>query len=696
MAKGTLTVRVLGDTKPLADSVGNVGKKLGKFAAIGTAAFAAAGAAAVGGAFKVAAFGDEIAKTSQKAGLGVEQMQELRFAFGQGGVDATKFDTAVQKFNKNLGEAATTGGASADAFKTLGVSLKDGSGNIRDTGAVLDEVLPKLAGIESDAERAALAGDLLGMRAGPELAAALADGGAGIDAAREKAQELGIVMSEDAAAAAEVFTDQWDDITQSAGALLRQGLTPVMEFLSSTVFPALQDGIGLLGRLKDTFDEAGGGVAGLKEIFGTLADGSGEMFAGILTAAQTAIASVVTWLAEGGFTTIFQAIIDARERMLDAALVLFPALLDAAVQFLPQLVEWIAGTMIPQVLDFIVTAVPQMLESGLQLFTSLIDAVVEVLPTLVGTLVGDVLPTVLQTILGMIPQLLDAAVVAFTTLVDAVVDILPTLLDTLLGDVLPAVLGTVLDMIPQLLDAAITTFLAIVDAVIEVLPTIIDVLVGTVLPAVIATLLEMIPVLLDAGIQVFTALVDALPEVLPELIGVVLTDLVPAVVDAVMQLVPALYTAGREIIAGLIRGIGSMIGSVGDAIGAVAGRIRDALPFSPAKVGPLSGSGSPDRAGVKIGRMVADGLTSTVSDIARAADRAAGAATISSTAGGTFGGTFGGGGGGADPRVLQALRDLTGERRGVRQPIQLVTPDGTVLMEWLMGGSLQQAARAGA
>lgn len=241
---GQLRIRVVGDTSNLRKSLGKGTKQIGAFAKkaakIGAAGVAALGAAAVGGAMKVASFGDEIAKSAQKAGLGVEQFQELRFAFKQGGVEAGTFDTAVQKFNKRLGESATMGGTADEAFQRLGVSLRDADGNVRDASGAMDEVLPKLAEIQSDAERAAVAGDLFGQRAGPELAAALSDGGEGIDAARQKAQDLGIVMSKEATKTAEEFTDKLDDLKQSALGLLRKGLTPVMGWLADTGMPFLQ------------------------------------------------------------------------------------------------------------------------------------------------------------------------------------------------------------------------------------------------------------------------------------------------------------------------------------------------------------------------------------------------------------------------------------------------------------------------
>lgn len=52
-----------------------------------------------------------------------------------------------------------------------------------------------------------------------------------------------------------------------------------------------------------------------------------------------------------------------------------------------------------------------------------------------------------------------------------------------------------------------------------------------------------------------------------------------------------LVNAGRNIIQGLTRGIRNAIGGAVDAVRGGVQRIRNLLPFSPAKDGPLSGSG---------------------------------------------------------------------------------------------------------
>jgi len=648
MAKGTLTVRVLGDTKPFSKAVGGIGGKLGKLAKAGAAAFAVAGAAAVTGAFKVAEFGDEVAKSAGKAGLAVEPFQELRFAFGQGGVEAATMDTALLKFNKRLGESATGVGTADDAFAALGVSLTDADGGVRDAGGAIDEVLPKLAAIESDAERASLAGDLFGQRAGPELAAALSDGIGGIDAAREKAQELGIVMGGPAAEAAEKFTDQFDDIKQSALGFAREALTPLMVLMSDKVFPAIQDGIGRLRELKVVFGEAGGGADGLKAVFADLFGGEGGgLFAGILDAARSAIASLVEWLAGDGFTQIFTFIMESRERLFEAAMTLFPALLEAAVTFLPQLLAWFTETMIPRLLEFIVTSVPTLLDAAVTLFTSLVDAVVQVLPNLISTLLDDVLPTVLETVLGMIPQLLETAVELFMMLVDAVVEVLPDLISTLLGDVLPEVLDALLGMIPELLNTAVELFLMLVDAVIEVLPELLQTLLVDVLPQVLETILGMIPELLEAAIEAFFALVTGLLDVLPDLLDTLLVDVLPQVIETLIGMIPELLVASFDVFMALVDGLldalpellttivtevipgvvgavlemvpklvaigGDIVGGIWDGIKGTGSWLKDkvvgwAADVLPGPIADLLGISSPSKLFAEMGRDVGRGL----------------------------------------------------------------------------------------
>ena len=114
--------------------------------------------------------------------------------------------------------------------------------------------------------------------------------------------------------------------------------------------------------------------------------------------------------------------------------------------------------------------------------------------------------------------------------------------------------------------------------------------------------------------------------------------------DWLTQKLPGvLEQGGINMVMGLVHGIESVAMAPVNAAESIVGDIRNLLPFSPAKRGPLSGAGSPDIAGRKFATMFADGITAGASDAERAASRMAGGAQ---TAAGASGGRGGGAGGG--------------------------------------------------
>lgn len=92
------------------------------------------------------------------------------------------------------------------------------------------------------------------------------------------------------------------------------------------------------------------------------------------------------------------------------------------------------------------------------------------------------------------------------------------------------------------------------------------------------------------------------------------------IMGAVGNLGSLLVNAGRNVIQGLINGIRGMISNVGSAMSNVASTIRSYLPFSPAEVGPMSGSGAPEVSGGRIAETLGDGIMSELSRVDRAAD----------------------------------------------------------------------------
>jgi TP901 family phage tail tape measure protein len=116
----------------------------------------------------------------------------------------------------------------------------------------------------------------------------------------------------------------------------------------------------------------------------------------------------------------------------------------------------------------------------------------------------------------------------------------------------------------------------------------------------------------------FQAVVNSIRDKINTAISIV-RGLPGQLIGALGNLASLLYNAGQNIINGLINGISNRIGALKAKISEAASSIRNALPFSPAKEGPLSGNGDPTIAGGKIVSMVAEGMSAQVPRLRAAA-----------------------------------------------------------------------------
>ncbi len=196
----------------LSKDLGGVGKQLGKVGkeSLAFGKWFAAGATAAGGALfglvkGVANAGDQIAKTADKLGVGIEGLQKLRYHAELAGVENTKLDDSLRFLLNGAGEAAQGVGAAKDAFAALGISVKDSTGKMKDGEALMYEVADAIDKIEDPALRVSIAQDLMG-RSGSDMINAFKGGAAAMKKSGEEAVKLGII-TEEQARASEKFND---------------------------------------------------------------------------------------------------------------------------------------------------------------------------------------------------------------------------------------------------------------------------------------------------------------------------------------------------------------------------------------------------------------------------------------------------------------------------------------------------------
>jgi len=200
---------------------------------------ALAGVAAVGGLATLIdrsiSAADAVGKTADKIGVGVEALQELRYAAQLAGVEQRTMDMALQRFTRRVAEAAKGTGEAKQALAQMGIALKDQHGNIRRSEDLLNDVAEAFRRTTDPAERLRLAFKLFDSE-GVAMVNMLVGGAEALEATRRRARDLGIVLDEDLVRNAEKARDELDTLGKVISANLTRAvldLAPVIADASS-------------------------------------------------------------------------------------------------------------------------------------------------------------------------------------------------------------------------------------------------------------------------------------------------------------------------------------------------------------------------------------------------------------------------------------------------------------------------------
>lgn len=213
-------------------------KKLNAFAGIakGVAAgmaiaFTAASAATVFALRSVTTEADRMAKTAQKIGIAVEELQRLNLAANRSGATFESLRIGVSQLNRNL--ANTASGATSEAsraFKALGIEAKNTDGTIKSASQVIDEISDKFAGFQDGVNKSAIAMMIFG-ESGGDLIPLLNQGSDALAKAKARSDAFGATMSGPLTKASERLNDAMADLnTAGFGVLVQLGerLVPIM------------------------------------------------------------------------------------------------------------------------------------------------------------------------------------------------------------------------------------------------------------------------------------------------------------------------------------------------------------------------------------------------------------------------------------------------------------------------------------
>jgi hypothetical protein len=253
-------------TKAAFDRVGKGLKVIGGGAKMAGMGVAKIGLAAAGAATALAAlvkintdFMDKLGKTASKLGIEVEFLQNMRFAAEQTGVKVEALDMGLQRFIRRAAEAASGTGEAKRAFQQLGIQLKDGNGNLRDVELLMNDVADGIMNTSDSAEQVRLAFKFFDSE-GVSLVNTLKNGSKGLQDFKTEAENLGLIISKESIAKAEMFADSLN--------ILKKQFTAITANLTAAFIPIMQDASTALSEMMtelkgndDDFEQFGKAMA---------------------------------------------------------------------------------------------------------------------------------------------------------------------------------------------------------------------------------------------------------------------------------------------------------------------------------------------------------------------------------------------------------------------------------------------------
>ncbi|MBR1193241.1 hypothetical protein [Bradyrhizobium sp. AUGA SZCCT0160] len=277
---GALRVVLGADTAALDKGLKDSQSKLGAFGTAVTAGMAAvaAGVAAasvsiVGSIQRAIDSADKMNKLSQSTGLTTQELSKLSYAAELADVSGEALGKSMGKLSKAMTSAAVDGaGPAGQAFKDMGVVVKNQDGTMRSSSDVLSDVAGKFENYRDGAAKTALAIELFG-KAGAAMIPLLNLGKDGLKQSADEAERYGLVLDKKTTVAAENFNDnlkRMDKIKEGLFVTMTAKLLPSFETLSAVMLKSREE----------------------SQLWSKIGDGLATVMQGIVT---VGIALITTW-----------------------------------------------------------------------------------------------------------------------------------------------------------------------------------------------------------------------------------------------------------------------------------------------------------------------------------------------------------------------------------------------------------------
>lgn len=370
------------------------GEVAGKAAKVGTAVVGAS-AAAVGGIVKLATSSAETADTidkgSKRMGISTTYYQELGYAAGQSGVEMGTLEKAAKK--------------------------------LEGTDINLQQAMAQIMGLGTASERSQKAAELFGESVAYQMAPMLEEGGESFNELINRADELGIVMSEDAVNAGVALGDTMSDVQQAFGAVATD--------LGSSLMPVVQQFADVLVQFMPFIQDAMANMAPLLQ----------NLFERLMPPLMELL------------DQIFPVLMDILNTLL-------PIIIDLAGELLPAIVEIIKAILpiIPPILDIVKEIAPYLIQFVQMILPIIVKLFQKIIPFLVK-ICEAILPIIAE-LLPIIMEVLEAIM----PILDLLLDVIGWLLD-IFGDLIKNILPPIITLLKNILMPILQAIISVINAV---------------------------------------------------------------------------------------------------------------------------------------------------------------------------------------------------------------------------------------
>lgn len=387
----------------VAEGFGKAGKVIAGVGATIGAAVVGAGTAIVNMANDTSEMADTIDKASIRMGIGAERYQELAYAAEQCGVDMSTMEQAAKK--------------------------------LEGTDLNFDDAMNQIMALGTEEERAAMAAELFGEKVAYNMAPLLAQSGEEFDALTQRANDLGIVMSESAVKAGVEYGDLQADLEKVGNSLktsIGSAVMPILVKLSQKL-------IEFMPTIQGLMDKIGPLAADLiDKLLPPLVETAEE----VLPMAIEAISAILPSLSQIA-DELGPVILDLIQELLPVIIQVVSEVLPVLVSIIQKLTPILSMLMefLGPILDLVLQLISPLLELVMQILTPILDLITSLLSPILELITNVLTPVfgIIQALLGPLTSLLGAILTPLCQLLNLLLTPLVKLLDL----ILPPLIGLI-------------------------------------------------------------------------------------------------------------------------------------------------------------------------------------------------------------------------------------------------------------